>query len=223
MQENPVEADEVLDQVLRLTDPSAYAPEADPWVSRAKEIVENAIDRLVREFLECPYLHRVEHSIHAQLFALLTAEPGTDFAQRHPIGSTGAVTQLVHKEWPETIARPGARRGNFDLAVLSPELLRGCPSLEWFRQGRLAAPLVIEMGLDYDAAHLAGDAAKLMNSRPTHGYLIHLVREVAKDPSTEQILLHLEEKTGIRTAYGRVAGEQKAYKLVSDKGITETA
>jgi hypothetical protein len=39
---------------------------------------------------------------------------------------------------------------------------------------------VIEIGLDYDAEHLANDAKKLINSKPRHGYLIHLVREFAR-------------------------------------------
>lgn len=99
---------------------------------------------------------------------------------RIPIGGTGIVSQLVHKEWPETVGREKNRRGNFDLAVLSPKLLEMCPSVRSCREGRLEAPIVIEIGLDYDAEHLANDAKKLINSKPRHGYLIHLVREFAR-------------------------------------------
>lgn len=37
----------------------------------------------------------------------------------------GTESQLVHKEWPETIARPdkAGRRGNFDMVVLDPVAL----------------------------------------------------------------------------------------------------
>jgi hypothetical protein len=77
------------------------------------------------------------------------------------------------------------------------------------------------MGLDYDAVHLAIDAKKLINSKPRHGYLIHLVRDYPKEQSAERIILELEAKTGIRTAYGRITGWQKAYKLVNDRQITE--
>ena len=139
----------------------------------------------------------------------------------HPLGDNLCVTQLVHKEWPETTAREGKRRGNFDLAVLPPHLLRTCQGIDIFLEGRLPAPIVIEIGLDYDVEHLANDAKKLINSKPKFGYLVHLVRNAPRDAMTEQIILGLEAKTGIRTAYARVSGSQKEYKLISEKKITE--
>lgn len=211
------ELDDTLDEILRLTAPTAYFPEKDPWVSKARSLVEQAIDHLLQEFLEVPYLHRVEHSIHARLITLLTSS--TELSERYPLGGTGAVTQLVHKEWPETTARAGNRRGNFDLAILSPSLVQGCISLDVFRQGRLPAPFVIEIGLDYDARHLAGDAAKLMNSRPKYGYLMHLVRETPRDRRVEQIIEHLEERAGIQTAYASVSRAETVLKLVNEKVI----
>jgi len=39
-------------------------------------LVEHAIDQLVLEFVALPYLHRVEHSLHCELYALLTAGRG---------------------------------------------------------------------------------------------------------------------------------------------------
>lgn len=166
-------------EVLDLLSSARYSPEEDSWLPQATALVEQSIDQLVREFLQFPYLHRVEHSIHAELFHIMMSHP--ELARRVPLGDDLAKTQLVHKEWPESVARQSNRRGNFDLAVLSPQLLKGCPSIRAFRGGHLHAPIVIEMGLDYDAEHLAGDAKKLINSRPKHGYLIHFVREF---PST---------------------------------------
>ena len=94
--------------------------------------------------------------------------------------STGETTQLVHKEWPETRPdlSPGAsgRRGAFDLAVLSPARNRCCHSPEQFRQGRIAAPIVIEVGLDYGHRHLEADGKKLLDSGVAAPYLLHLSR-----------------------------------------------
>ena len=206
-------------EVLDLLSSERYSPDDDPWLPRAKDLVEGEIDHLVREFLDCPYLHRVEHSIHAQLFHILTSHQ--ELAQRVSLGNDLAKTQLIHKEWPESIAREGKGRGQFDLAVLSPQLLRGCPSISAFRGGHLHAPIVIEMGLDYDGEHLARDAQKLMNSKPKHGYLIHLVRESPREPSAEKIILGIEPRFGIKTAYAWTAGGQSAFKLVNDHSITE--
>ena len=76
-------------------------------------------------------------------------------ARQIPIGADLGLTQLVHQEWPETVGRGGNRRGNLDIAVLSPRLLNGCPSVKVFREGSLQDPIVIEVGLDYNAEHLA--------------------------------------------------------------------
>src|SRR5471030_3282732 len=140
--------DATLDAVLRLTDPRGYSPSDDSWLQEAIQATERSIDALVREFLEAPYLHRVEHSLHMRLWDLLRSQSG-DFAGTFHLGDDLAVTQLVHKEWPETFARPekNNRRGNFDIVVLSPKLLAGCQTIEEFREGRLPAPIVVEMGL----------------------------------------------------------------------------
>jgi len=217
----PVETTDTLSKILEIVSPSTYDSDSDPWLPTAKECVEQAIDALVMEFIEIPYLHRVEHSIHTRLYALLAAS--RQFSQQHPLGRNLATTQLVHKEWPETIPREtkGNRRGNFDLVVLSPALLATCAGIDLFLEGRLPAPIVIEMGLDYDGTHLAQDADKLINSKPKYGYLVHLVRDVPLDPATRQIILGIEAKTGIRTAYGGIAGSHKTHKLVAENNIVE--
>jgi hypothetical protein len=219
---NHAEAREVtgaVAEVLDLLSSARYSPDDDPWLPQAKSLVEQSIDSLLEEFLEFPYLHRVEHSIHAQLFHIMMSHG--ELARRVPLGNDLALTQLTHKEWPESVARGENRRGNFDLALLSPLLLKGCPSISAFRQGHLHAPFVIELGLDYDAEHLANDAKKLINSKPKYGYLVHLVRELPRELAAEQIVLGMEGKFGIKTAYVWAGGSQRAFKQVNDQAITE--
>ena len=160
--------------------------------------------------------------MHMRLYDLLRSS-FDDFAKTFHIGDDLGATQLVHKEWPETFARPekNNRRGNFDLVVLSPNLLATCQTIEEFREGRLQAPIVVEIGLDYDVHHLAKDARKLINSRPFRGYLVHLTREIARDPEVEQIIVNLEERTGIRTAYACIDGTRTVHKFVQKPRIEE--
>ncbi len=160
------------------------APDEDwPWIERAVGIVEQSLDELVFEFLRVPYLHRVEHSLHARLFAILAAQP--HLSGELPL-SDGTLTQPIHKEWPETVPSPATRRGNFDLVILSPALLH-LHRVDTFRAGNIPAPIVIELGLDYGAAHLAQDAEKLIQSQVRHGYLVHFTRRKASDKEIELI------------------------------------
>lgn len=190
------------------------------WIERATRITEVCIDELILEFLDLPYLHRVEHSIHCRLYAILSAQ--SIFARHFPLADGGMLTQPIHKEWPETTPRPEKdnRRGNFDLAILPPGQLRTC-TLEHFRDGRVAAPIAIEMGLNCDDEHLAADAEKLLNSQIQHGYLVHLVREKPRDTSIDQTIERLRRESTIRVAFARVEGRKKYLKLLGDPGIRE--
>lgn len=207
-------------ELLEFLDSDRYLPEGDPWLPRAQAIVEQSLNALLDEFLATPYLHRVEHSIHAELFRMLVAHD--ELGQRVPIGGSGEVTRLVHKEWPESVGRSGRRRGNFDLAVLTPNQLRGCESVDAFRQGLLQAPIVIEVGLDYPASHLASDALKLINSRPAHGYLVHFSRQTPRDDGpegVERIAAELEAKTGIKVLYASIDGPSRVFKRINEREI----
>src|SRR5205814_380977 len=128
----------------------------DDWLSQANLAAETSVNKLVEEFVALPYLHRVEHSMHTRLTSLLSATP--TLGHLVPLGDGRTVTQVVQKEYPETLPRPekGNRRGNFDVVVLSPRLLSGA-SLSSFLQGRIPGSIVIEMGLDYDFHHLSAD------------------------------------------------------------------
>ena len=205
-------------KMLGLSGSVKYSPDDDLWISKTKNLVEQSIDYFVKEFIDFPYLHRVEHSIHVQLYSIMMKHQ--ELAQRVTLGDNLGVTQLVHKEWP-IFTKSGGLRGYFDLAILSPKLLKECPSLKAFRKGHLQAPIVIEIGLDYNARHLSNDAKKLINSKPTQGYLIHLVREFRREPEAEKIVLDIEAESGIKIAYAWKAREQIAYKGVNDRTITE--
>jgi hypothetical protein len=186
------------------------------WAEKARAATESAINQLVFEFAEHPYHHRREHSIHCRLFELMADRP--DLQVELPFGKWA--TQPIHKEWPEYAVRPekGNRRGNFDLVVLSPELIREA-TLDEFLSGTIRPSLVIEMGLDYRYDHLMKDVRKLKNSGIRDSYVIHLVRQDVPDnfESVEGLLLDC----GFRSAYVRHMGSRVRYKLVEDTRIRE--
>lgn len=169
----------------------------DAWLARAVRTTGHAIDALVTEFVEHPYLHRVEHSLHTRLFDILVSH--RIFGDSLPIGGSGLFTQPVHKEWPETVIQPGRKgRGNFDLAILSPERVAAA-DVKQFRAGLISPSIVIEMGLDYPLSHLQTDHDKLVNSDPPAGFLVHFVRHSRRDTATENYLL--DPRRQYRIAY----------------------
>ncbi len=197
-----------------------YSPIEDRWLASARVAVEQSIDRLVEEFIQHPYLHRCEHSVHIRLCELLKSHE--QLAAQVPLGFDGEVTQLIHKEWPETLSRSGKpKRGNFDIAILPPKLLAACPTTAVFQSGRLPAPIVIEVGLNYSTQHFHDDAMKLLNSKPQHGYLVHLVRDRRRDGSAERLILSGQTRPGIKTAYAWVTSSRAAIKRLDDPGIQE--
>ena len=138
-----------------------------------KDVLESSINALIKEFIEQPYKHRCEHSLHCELYNMLMEHQSLQGVFQ--LKGTAYGTILLHKEWPETIARPekNNRRGNFDLAILDPNSVSRC-SLKDFNKGLIKPDFVVEMGLNYDLEHLKNDANKLANSDCKHGYLIHL-------------------------------------------------
>lgn len=114
-----------------------------------------------------------------------------------------------------------SRRGNVDLAVLSPGLLKTCTCLQGFREGLLPAPIVIEMGLDYGTKHLAEDARELLDTKPPCAYLVHLVRERPRDLTIENTLIDLERQQSIETAYVCAIGVKRAFKRLGQPTIED--
>ncbi len=201
------------------TPPSVPAVQlGDTWLDNAIRTTELAVDSLVWEFVEHPYLHRVEESLHARLYGILASQPM--FAHPVPIGSSGRFTQPVHKEWPETVNRPGKNgRGKFDLAILSREQLAAA-NVEQFVGGRIAASIVIEMGLDYPLSHLQADHDKLVNSGVVAGFLVHFERKRERDLAAEQYLLDSSREH--RTAYAHHAADGTCTFKTLDGPVVQT-
>ncbi len=182
--------------VLRLVD-----VEADPdWLAAATAAVEKVLDEVVTEFVAHPYLHRVEHSLHAELYSRLKAQAA--LSGQFPL-CTDELTQLVHKEWPET--RPdlsdgaSGKRGAFDLALISPQGIAAA-RLDQFQQGRIAASIVVEVGLDYGLKHLENDGKKMLDSGVRAPYLLHLSR--VRDVNAAEIEAYASASPGnLRVAY----------------------
>ena len=131
--------------------------------------VEQAINQLVYGCVQNPWLHRVEHSLHCELYGLMRASPDIP----KTVVTASFTTQPVHKKWPEPRSHGHRkRRGNFDLAVLQPAL--GDCEIDDFRYGRLPLLMAIEVGLNYSVDHLISDWEKLRQSKVPHCYLVHL-------------------------------------------------
>jgi hypothetical protein len=190
----------------------------ETWLRSAVEMVEQAVDLLVDDFAKHPYRHRVEHSLHLQLYRTLAAHQELDVLE--PVGESSTRAGLIHKEWPETVPASDAdRRGLFDLAVLAPSQLAQA-TVDQFRQGRIHAPIVIEVGLDYGRAHLEQDLTKLENSGVPHAYVVHFSR-LSTSGTVEDLLTAAYPK--IRTAYVHVPPTGgKAVKHLKDPGINRS-
>ena len=96
------------------------------------------VDALVDEFLEKPYLHRVEHSLHVRLIELL--RHSEVFQSEHRLGRD-KVSQCIHKEWPEFAAQTNRRRGNFDVSIIPPMLLERSLDARTFEDRGISHPL----------------------------------------------------------------------------------
>jgi hypothetical protein len=121
-----------------------------------------------------------------------------------PLKDDGRSTTLIHKEWPETAARPEkkGRRGNFDLAILEPKEIQK-HTVKEFSEGRIPPAFVVEMGLNYDLEHLRNDDEKLENSGCEYGYLIHLwqpnkgIKKEDEDKLRDWIKIGKKSKHGV--------------------------
>jgi len=187
------------------------------WDKKIAKVVEETIDQFVCEFLEFPYLHRREHSIHCELYRLLYSR--RILSGHHPMGKW--FSQLVHKEWPEVSPRyEKFQRGTIDLCIISPEKLKNC-SWKEFIEGKIVPSIGIEVGLDYNSKHLESDLDKLSNSSINFGYVIHLVRQNYSDDFEIVEKLILQAAPKVKTAYARLTGNKAFYKMINDNEIKE--
>ena len=142
-------------------------------IEEVKNILESSINNLMHDFIEQPYKHRCEHSLHCELYNMLMKYHALQGIFQ--LKDTDFGTTLLHKEWPETIPRPekSNRRGNFDIAILNPKSVSRC-NIKEFNGGRIKPDFVVEIGLNYGLEHLESDEKKLINSDCKGGYLVHL-------------------------------------------------
>ena len=197
--------------------------EGDPWVANAVRAVEASITTFANEFRVHPFAHRVEHSFHVRVVQLLSE--WAVLRGWHPLGEGGFKSQLIHKEWPETYGEElengtSKRRGSFDIAVVTPGQLRRA-SIDQFRLGRIAAPIVIELGLGYWDKHLLADRKKLKDSKVQHGYLVHLSRmPSARRMHTEKIISGIQD-VGVVYVHHDIPNRRVSYKALGGKLITD--
>jgi hypothetical protein len=199
------------------------APINDTWVSDAVPLVEDAIGSLVDTFVSAPYLHRVEHSFHAELISELRKHDKLRACVE--IGTSGRTTQLIHKEWPETVVRGGRgktveRRGLFDIVVLAPAQFEKV-TLEQFLQGRIEPPIVIEVGLDYGLKHIEGDIDKFLKSNVQHPYLIHFSRIGPRVEAVEDRISAIATSAPrLRVVYVHHGTDSVAVKRLNDSAVS---
>jgi hypothetical protein len=200
--------------------PLVSAPIDDAWVSDAVPLVEDAIGSVVDRFVSAPYLHRVEHSFHAELISELRKHDKLCVCVE--IGASGLTTQLIHKEWPETVVRVERgktveRRGLFDIVVLAPAQFEAA-TLEQFVQGRIEPPIVIEVGLDYGLKHIDGDIDKLLTSKVPHPYLVHLSRMGRRVQAVENRISKITPP--LQVAYVHHGTGSVAVKRLNDSAVS---
>jgi hypothetical protein len=203
--------------------PLVSAPINDAWVKHAVPLVEVAIGSLVDTFVKAPYLHRVEHSFLAELISELRRHDKLRACVE--IGASGRTTQLIHKEWPETVVRGDRgktveRRGLFDIVVLAPAQFEKV-TLEQFLQGRIEPPIVIEVGLDYGLKHIDGDIDKLLKSNVQHPYLIHLSRIGPRVEAVEDRINGIATSAPrLQVAYVHHETDSVAVKRLNDSAVS---
>jgi hypothetical protein len=213
-----------------------------------KKILETSIDSLVDNFIREPYIHRCEHSLHCELYTMLTSHRALQGL--YPIGNSPYKASLVHKEWPEPLRRKGKRgRGKVDLAILNredlmdpvaaskksgllPQRVRPFKEIEVFARGFLMPAFVVELGLNYEVAtHLKPDHDKLINSgysksiQDKAAYLVHFWQPRTRNGIPEKELKAIKDFIAngpqVEIAVAVFAKSHVWVKHLSDKGITE--
>jgi len=213
-----------------------------------KQILETSIDSLVDNFIKEPYIHRCEHSLHCELYTMLTSHRALQGL--YPIGNSPYKASLVHKEWPEPLRRKGKRgRGKVDLAILNredlmdpvaasrksgllPQRVRPFKEIEVFTRGFLMPAFIVELGLNYKVAtHLRPDHDKLLNSGYSKGgkdrgaYLVHLWqphRGIKDKKVVWKDLNAFISTSNVEVAIVVFTASHIWVKHLSDKVITET-
>ncbi|ACF14276.1 hypothetical protein Ctha_1819 [Chloroherpeton thalassium ATCC 35110] len=192
----------------------------DPlWTQNIIPDVEKAINKVLYTFLELPYLHRVEHSLHGELYDYLM-----DCQLLHQFIDLGCCTTgVVHQNWPELTMRPGKSvKGYFDVAILRPPKKAEQPiSLRQFREGQLTPTVAIEAGLDYGIDRLQDNYEKLKHSGIKNCYLIHFSRPTGQyQDGVEEFIKKVIENEALgapKIAYASVSKNKIRYRHLSSE------
>ena len=162
------------------SDRKLIEPDLD-WGKTIKPEIDAAINRLLDRFVQSPFRHRCEHSLHCDLMDEL--QKSSDLASATIPLEDGFSTQLIHKEWPEPTSREHKGKcGNIDVSVLTPlcDPLNTL-SLKSFRAGIIRPYAAIELGLDSSCRHLGNDYEKLQGSGIAATYVVHFSRRHSLD------------------------------------------
>lgn len=189
------------------------------WIDENISYVEQAINNLLDHFVKVPYFHRVEQSLHCELFRHLLQHEKLNQILHFDNFQTG----IIHKEWPETIPRKYEdknTRGNFDFALLAPPSIEEKKAaIDEFCKGLIHPSIVIEIGLNYGLKHLQNDYQKLINSNVNCGYLIHLARKDAGQKGVRKFveeIISKEKTSNIKIVYAHVANNSVCYRRIGD-------
>jgi hypothetical protein len=149
--------------------------------------VNTAVKAFIKNFIDNPYLHRTEHSLHVALFEELFKESPQTFEFYDDKSNQTYKTNFVHKEFPGRRANtqpttPQTKlvdRTQIDIVVLKenqPET-----PINDFRDGNLDVDFAFEMSLEAGIKHLCWDIFKFItgsNKSIEHkNYIIHLYHE----------------------------------------------
>jgi hypothetical protein len=105
--------------------------------------------------------------------------------------------------------------------VLAPRQLQRT-ALEQFRVGRIDAPIVIELGLNYGKQHLVDDRQKLANSVVQHPYLVHLSRmPSSRQSATEDVIAEISERPKIAYVHHDLEAKEVSYRHLGSLDITK--
>ena len=103
--------------------------------------------------------------------------------------------------------------------VIAPSQLHRT-ALEQFRTGRIDAPIVIKLGLNYGSQHLAADRQKLANREVQHAYLVHLSRmPSSRQGATEDVISEISERPKIAYVHHDLEAKEVSYRHLGSPDI----
>ena len=106
---------------------------------------------------------------------------------------------------------------SFDIAIVTPGQLRQA-SIDQFRLGRIAVPIVIELGLGYWDEHLRANHKRLKDSKIQHGYLSRMPSARRKD--TDNLINGMQDVQVVYVHHD-IPNRRVFYKALDGELVTE--